>query len=331
MTIYNDIERALRVDSVDSADNSTVRDVIGNKSDTDAGDSVVGINKSIEGKVDTISTSVVTDIPATLVDIKAVTDVLPDAGALTTINTAVVTDIPGTITTLNTAVVTDIPATLVDIKAVTDVLPDAGALTTINTAVVTDIPGTITTAQSDITHILNDTGTTIPGTITTLNTAVVTDIPASLVTIDTVVDTNQDFLDGTTATPNVYRREYGLTQVKEVSITAAANAGVTTVATITDQPCLIKSVTIHADAAQTADMTTAAVEGGVNQVVEFIGTTDATQANLDTADKQVGWTGAVRLAATKTIAIDLQGTGATATDLTISIEYISCVDGGYLV
>jgi len=165
-------------------------------------------------------------------------------------------------------------------------------------------------------QIMLDTGTTIPATITT---------------IDTVVDTNQDFLDGTTATPTAYRREYGVIQVKEVSITAAANAGVTTVATITTQPCMIKSVTIHADAAQTADMTTCAVEGGVNQVVEFIGTTDAIQANLDAADKQVGWTGAVRLAATKTIAIDLQGTGATATDLTVTIEYMSCVDGGYLV
>jgi len=165
-------------------------------------------------------------------------------------------------------------------------------------------------------QIVLDTGTTIPGTITT---------------IDTVVDTNQDFLDGTTATPTAYRREYGVIQVKEVSITAAANAGVTTVATITTQPCMIKSVTIHADAAQTADMTTCAVEGGVNQVVEFIGTTDAIQANLDAADKQVGWTGAVRLAATKTITIDLQGTGATATDLTVTIEYMSCVDGGYLV
>ena len=165
-------------------------------------------------------------------------------------------------------------------------------------------------------QIMLDTGTTIPATITT---------------IDTVVDTNQDFLDGTTATPTAYRREYGVIQVKEVSITAAANAGVTTVATITTQPCMIKSVTIHADAAQTADMTTCAVEGGVNQVVEFIGTTDAIQANLDAADKQVGWTGAVRLAATKTITIDLQGTGATATDLTVTIEYMSCVDGGYLV
>jgi len=123
----------------------------------------------------------------------------------------------------------------------------------------------------------------------------------------------------------------GKTQVLEVSITNAANAGVTTVATVTDQPCIIESVIIHADTVQTADMTSCAVEGGVGQVVTFIGVGDALQANLDAADKQVSWTGNVRLAASKTITIDLQGTGATAVDLTITIKYRACIDGGYLV
>ena len=94
---------------------------------------------------------------------------------------------------------------------------------------------------------------------------------------------------------------------------------------------MIKSIVVHADAAQTADMTTCAIEGGVGQVVEFIGTTDAVQANLSAADEQVSWTGAVRLAAGKIIYIDLQGSGATAVNLTVSIEYMVCVDGGYLV
>ncbi len=53
-------------------------------------------------------------------------------------------------------------------------------------------------------------------------------------------------------------------RILEVSITAAANAGVTTVATVTDQPVQIESVIVHADAAQTADMPSCAVEGGVN-------------------------------------------------------------------
>lgn len=122
----------------------------------------------------------------------------------------------------------------------------------------------------------------------------------------------------------------GRAQILEVSITDAANAGVTTVATVGTGPCLIESVVIHADAAQTGDMTSCAVEGGVGQVVEFIGAADAIQANLDAADKQVGWTGAVRLAVGKTITIDLQGTGATAVDLTIVIKYRACADGGVL-
>jgi len=123
----------------------------------------------------------------------------------------------------------------------------------------------------------------------------------------------------------------GVTQIKEFSVTAAANAGVTTVATITDQPVLIKSVVLHSDGATTSDLTSAAVKGGASQVVEFISAAAAVQASLDAADKQVAWTGSVRLAATKTIAIDLQGTGATATDFTVTIEYESAIDGGYMV
>ena len=118
--------------------------------------------------------------------------------------------------------------------------------------------------------------------------------------------------------------------VKEVSITSAANAGDVTVATVTTQPCIIDSIIIHADAAQTADMTTCAITGGASKVITFISTNDATQANLNAADKQVAWVGAVRLAATKTIVISLPGTGATAVDLTISITYHAAVSGGYL-
>lgn len=120
-------------------------------------------------------------------------------------------------------------------------------------------------------------------------------------------------------------------RILEVSVTAAANAGITAIATITDQPCQIESIVTHADAAQTANMTTCAVKGGVGQVVEFIGVADATQANLDAEDKQVSWTGAVRLAAGKIIYIDLQGTGAIAVDLTITIKYRACVEDGYLI
>lgn len=127
-----------------------------------------------------------------------------------------------------------------------------------------------------------------------------------------------------------YRRLYGVRQVLEVSVTVAANAGVTTLATVTTQPCVIKRVVLHADTVQTGDLTTAAIEAGASQVVTLIGTGDATQANLNAIDKQVAWEGSVRLAATKTLTINLQGTGATAVDLTVTIEYEAAVDGGYL-
>ena len=148
--------------------------------------------------------------------------------------------------------------------------------------------------------------------------------------IQVQVDDIQDKVDGTDATAVALRREYGRNQVMEFSVTAAANAGVTTVATITTQPCLIKRVVIHADAGQTLDMTSCALKGGTAQSVELIAAGVAIQASLDATDKQVSASGAWRLAATKTIDIDLQGTGATAVDLTITIEYEACVDGGYL-
>jgi len=122
----------------------------------------------------------------------------------------------------------------------------------------------------------------------------------------------------------------GRAQIKEVSITSAANAGDVLVATITTQPCLIESIVIHADAAQTANMTSCGIFGGTGKVVTFIAAADALQADLDAADKQVAWQGAVRLAATKTIVISLVGTGAIAVDLTIVIKFRASVSGGYL-
>lgn len=123
----------------------------------------------------------------------------------------------------------------------------------------------------------------------------------------------------------------GRTQIFEKSITSAANAGDVVVATITTQPCQVESIIIHADAAQTANMTSCGVFGGAGKVITFISATDAIQSNLDAADKQVAWTGVVRLVATNTLVISLAGTGATAVDLTIVIKYRSCVSGGYLV
>ena len=129
-------------------------------------------------------------------------------------------------------------------------------------------------------------------------------------------------------------RVAGKTQILEVSVTSAANAGNVTVATINTEACVIQSVILHADAAQTADLTTAAIYGGAGNVITFIGPGDATQANLNAADKQVAWVpgamGTVRLGATKTITIDLQGTGNTVVDLTVTIVFAACANGGHL-
>lgn len=122
--------------------------------------------------------------------------------------------------------------------------------------------------------------------------------------------------------------DIGVRQVFEKSITVAANAGATTVGTVTTQACVIESIIIHADAAQTTDLTTCAVTGAAGSVT-FIPTSIATQANLDTADNQVS-TGiiSVRLAATKTIVITPVGTGATALDLTVVVTYYSSSANG---
>tara|TARA_R110000787_G_scaffold66678_14_gene149606 strand:+ start:2362 stop:2970 length:609 start_codon:yes stop_codon:yes gene_type:complete len=170
----------------------------------------------------------------------------------------------------------------------------------------------------------------------------VDDVPGLIAALDAVVDTvkaETALIVADTGTDGVIlgtktdaaKREQGENNVIEKTITAASNAGVTTVATITTQPCIIKRIIVFANAAQHANLTTAAIKGGASQVVEFIGIADATQANLNAADKQVAWSGAARFAAADTIVVDLQGTGTGAVNLTVSIEFAAAVDGGYLV
>lgn len=125
-------------------------------------------------------------------------------------------------------------------------------------------------------------------------------------------------------------RQVGKTQVFEANITAAANAGVTTVGTITAQTCMITRIVLKANGVTTADLTSAAIEGGASQAVEFISAATAVTASINAEDEQVTFSGVAALDATKTITIDLQGTGATAVDLDVIIEYHACVDGGYI-
>ena len=160
-------------------------------------------------------------------------------------------------------------------------------------------------------------------------------IAGTNVGLGTQMPNSKSLYDGQLGLIDAVTRRVGNTQVLEVSVTSAANAGDVTLATITTQPCIIDSIIIHADTGQTADLTSCAVYGGGSKVLTFIDAVDAIQANLNAADKQVGWSasnaGNVRLAATRTIVMTLAGTGATAVDLTVTIIYRSAVDGGYLV
>jgi len=150
-------------------------------------------------------------------------------------------------------------------------------------------------------------------------------------TVDTVVDTNQDLLDGTTATPTAYRREYGYPQVKVVAVTANANAAAdTTLGTGNTAAVTIDSIIVRAVAAQTGDLTSCPVYGGVGKVVTFIAAGNATQANLDATDKQVSWQGAVDIATGKTLVVEHNGTGVTPLNLSVTINYHANTDGGYL-
>jgi hypothetical protein len=147
------------------------------------------------------------------------------------------------------------------------------------------------------------------------------DITAKLVSIENKVDTI--LLIGS-----------GVQQVFTKAVTSAANVGDVTIATVTTQPVLIKSLTVHSDGATTADLTSIAISGGAGKVIEFITSTEGVKANIDAQDKQVSWpdlgSGGIYLPTGATIVATLTGTGATAVDLNVVIEYVSTVSGGYL-
>ncbi|MDD5412550.1 MAG: hypothetical protein PHF31_14260, partial [Methylobacter sp.] len=105
-----------------------------------------------------------------------------------------------------------------------------------------------------------------------------------------------------------------------------------TIATVTYQNCKINSVNVRANGATTADLTDIGVYGGAGKVITFINTTTGVRANLDAADKQVGGApdSGIILNVGKTIVMTLTGTGATAVDFTVTIEYEALADGGYL-
>lgn len=122
----------------------------------------------------------------------------------------------------------------------------------------------------------------------------------------------------------------GLCQIVEKTITVNSDAGATTLATITDQPCIIESVVLRSNGTTTANYTNGPITG-IAGVVTFLNAAQTAKALIDADGEQVGWVGSVKLDATETIVMTLAGGGSTAIDFTITIKYRACADGGYLM
>ena len=122
----------------------------------------------------------------------------------------------------------------------------------------------------------------------------------------------------------------GKTQSFTKNNTSAANAGAVNVATVTTQAGKIKSVVVRANAAQTADLTSIKITCGTGGVVTLIDAVLGIRANIAATDQQVSWEGSVTLPVAGTIVITLAGTGATAVNLQVDIEYQAVTSGGYL-
>ncbi len=120
----------------------------------------------------------------------------------------------------------------------------------------------------------------------------------------------------------------GETQYFEVSVTAAANASDLTIGTAGSGNVVVTAIIVRADAAQTADLTNIAVLGMTSNVFTFIAAADMVQADLDATGKQVAWEGKGSLISGETIIMDFTGTGGTALNLTVTIEFeASSADG----
>ena len=180
----------------------------------DTGTTLPATLSTIEGKVDTVDT--VAD------GIKAVTDNLPDSGALSSLATASAlatvdtnvdsvlvdtgTTIPATLSTIEGKV--DTVDTVADaIKAVTDNLPDSGALSSLATA------SALATVDGNVDAVLVDTGTTLPATLST--------IEGKVDTVDTVVDSISSTLSSGVTVASISDGAIGADAVADIWSTTA--------------------------------------------------------------------------------------------------------------
>ena len=317
------------VPTQNSSDNANLRDVVGNKTDTTAGTSLIALCKQI---VEDTGTT----IPATISTIDGLLDVpTVDLATNATINQVVGNKDDTVGGTSIVALAKQVLAALVIVDGFHDV---TGAADSAANSQIRDVVGRKddTVAGDSIIalakQIIADTG--VIGTIVnaggtaTLGALLGDFANSSLVTRLGNLQTEANKIE----TPSdACNRQAGKTQIFTKNITAAANAGVTTVGTITTQSCLIKRIVLRANGVTTADLTSAAIEGGASQAVEFISAATAVTASINADDEQVAFSGAAVLDATKTITIDLQGTGATAVDLDVIVEYCAIAAGGYIV
>ena len=180
----------------------------------DTGTTLPATLSTIEGKVDTVDT--VAD------GIKAVTDNLPDSGALSSLATASAlatvdtnvdsvlvdtgTTIPATLSTIEGKVAT--VATVADaIKADRDNLPDSGALSSLATA------SALATVDGNVDAVLVDTGTTLPATLST--------IEGKVDTVDTVVDSISSTLSSGVTVASISDGAIGADAVADIWSTTA--------------------------------------------------------------------------------------------------------------
>lgn len=156
------------------------------------------------------------------------------------------------------------------------------------------------------------------------------DITAFVDSTDTAVSKIENISNGTTAPTDATLRQIGKTQFKSIAVTSAANAGIVNLGTATGGDVRIKSVTVYSRGATSADLTSAGVFANAAQATTLISAATATQAALNAEGKQVSFSGAAHVPTTKTVDIDLQGTGATAISFTVVVEYMAVSNGAYL-
>lgn len=302
------------VPGIDSAANAQTNEVIGNKSDTVAGNSLIALCKQVIAALLFPTEDLATD--ATIAQVVG-------KKSDTVAGTSLV------------ALAKQIIAAIVVVDGLLDVpTEDLATDATINQVVgkkSDTVAGTSLVALAK--QIIVDTN--FIGTIVNAGgTATIGGLLGDFANVTAVtrfanIQTEADKIE----TPsNACNRQAGKTQIFTKNITAAANAGLTTVGTITDQSCFIKRVVLRANGVTTADLTSAAIMGGASQAVEFISAATAVTANINADDEQLAYSGGgVVLKDTKTIVIDLQGTGATAVDLDVTVEYEAIAAGGYIV